>query len=355
VAVPATVPMADEPLEGGQAAPESPAEGDPHDSFDPGSVGPASAAIAVSLHRPPTPRAVDPGLPLVIVDLETELGTIVDRLIQGDDDETAEVELLRQGARAMPALMARFPGPVQFERARIASMPNPPRASECGVILRLVARERKVALPFVLERLVDPDPERRGWATHLLCELPYVEALPRLLERLRDEDAATRASAGHAVAAVARSHAGRVAQSLKELATDGDVRERTAALRAMGIVRDASLVPTLIHGLGDGNEEAVAATHAALVQVTRQDFGADARPWLKWWEQHGSRHRLEWLIDALTHEVAEVRRAAGEELRALSRQYFGYASDLPPRDRERAQQRYRDWWITEGRARYRRA
>jgi HEAT repeat protein len=255
----------------------------------------------------------------------------------------------------MPALMARFPGPVQFERARIATMPNPPRASECGVILRLVAHERKVALPFVLEHLVDPDAEKRGWATHLLIELPYIEALPRLLERLRDEDPATRASAGHAVAAVARSHSGRVAQSLRDLASDGDVRERTAALRAMGIVRDASLVPTLIHGLGDGNEDAIAAAHAALVQVTRQDFGADARLWLKWWEQNGSRHRLEWLIDALTHEVAEVRRAAGEELRALSRQYFGYASDLPPRDRERAQQRYRDWWITEGRTRYRRA
>jgi hypothetical protein len=63
---------------------------------------------------------------------------------------------------------------------------------------------------------------------------------------------------------------------------------------------------------------------------------------------------MEWLIDSLTHEVAEIRRAAGEELRSLSKEYFGYASDLPPRDRERAQQRYRDWWITEGRARFRR-
>jgi hypothetical protein len=57
----------------------------------------------------------------------------------------------------------------------------------------------------------------------------------------------------------------------------------------------------------------------------------------------------------LTHDAADVRRAAGEELRAMSRQYFGYASDLPPRDRERAQQRYRDWWITEGKTRHRRS
>jgi hypothetical protein len=61
------------------------------------------------------------------------------------------------------------------------------------------------------------------------------------------------------------------------------------------------------------------------------------------------------MIDALTHDVSEIRRAAGDELRALSREYFGYSSDLPPRDRERAQQRYRDWWITEGRTRFHRS
>ena len=96
----------------------------------------------------------------------------------------------------------------------------------------------------------------------------------------------------------------------------------------------------------------VVAAHAALVQVTRQDFGTDARPWLKWWEQNSTKHRVEWLIDALTHEVSEVRRFAGEELRTVTKEYFGYASDLPPRDRDRAKQRYRDWWLTEGKARF---
>jgi HEAT repeat protein len=233
-------------------------------------------------------------------------------------------------------------------------MPNPPRASECGVVLRLVARERKVALPFVLERLADADAERRGWATHLIGELPYVEALSAVLERLRDDDAATRASAALAVAAIARSHPGRVAQTLRERGEESDPRQRAVGMRAAGAVRDPALVPLLMRGLGDGDDAVVGAAHDALVQVTRQDFGTDARPWMKWWEQNSGRHRLEWLIDALTHDVSEVRRAAGDELRLLSRQYFGFSSDLPPRDRERAQQRYRDWWITEGRANHRR-
>jgi len=112
-------------------------------------------------------------------------------------------------------------------------------------------------------------------------------------------------------------------------------------------------VPELVRALADGDEAVETSAHVALVQVTRQDFGLDARPWLRWWELNASRHRIEWLIDSLTHEITEVRRAAGEELRAASKEYFGYAADLPPRDRERAQQRYRDWWVTEGRARLR--
>ncbi|MGD0679735.1 MAG: HEAT repeat domain-containing protein [Polyangiaceae bacterium] len=316
----------------------------------------SASAIAVSAHRPPVPQSdSEDGLPLVIVDFDAELRSMVDRLLAGDHDEAAEIELLRQGERAMPVLMERFPGPVTFDRSLLATQANPPSASECGVLLRLVARERKVALPHVLDHLSDPDPEKRGWATHLLCELAYVEALPRLLERIRDEDAAIRASAGQALVALSRSYPGRVAQSLLELAEESDTRARGAAMKAIGHVRLASLVPVLVHGLGDGSESVVAAAHAALVQVTRQDFGTDARPWMRWWEANSTRHRMEWLIDSLTHEVSEIRRVAAEELRNLSRQYFGFSSEIPRRDRERAQQRYRDWWITEGRSRHRRS
>jgi hypothetical protein len=318
-------------------------------------VPPPSSAIAVPLHSPPHGRtAPAEELPTVIVDLEEELSTMVDRVLSGEADDSAEAELLRQGERAMRVLMARFPGPVTFERARIASMPNPPRASECGPLLRLVARERKVALPFVLERLSDPDPETRGWATHLLCELAYDEAIPHVLARLRDPDACTRASAVQAIAAVARASPDEVRDAIKDLAVSADSADRAGAFAAMARLRQPAFVPDLMRALADGDERVVAAAHEALVQVTWQDFGSDALPWLKWWEQNGSLHRIEWLIDSLTNEVSEIRRGAGEELRAMTREYFGYSNDLPPRDRERAQQRYRDWWITEGRTRFRR-
>ncbi len=316
---------------------------------------PPSSAIAVAAHLPPVPVGPVKELPSVIVDdLDADLVAMVDRLASGEVDETAEGELLRQGERAMRAIMSRFPGPVSFSRARIAMANNPPRASDCGPILRLVARERRVALPFVLDRLTAPDAEVRGWAAHLVIELPYVDAIPRLLPCLRDLDASVSASAALALAAIARSAPEPVRDALFSLAHGVTPADRAGAIGAMARLRDATFVPELVRALGDHDDAVVTLAHAALVQVTLQDLGTDARLWLRWWEQNSGKHRIEWLIDALGHEVAEIRKSAAEELRALTKEYFGYAGDLPPRDRDRAQQRYRDWWDMEGRTRFRR-
>jgi hypothetical protein len=280
----------------------------------------------------------------------------VDRLVAGaSDDERgeAEGELLRQGERAMRVIMARFPGPVTCDRSRVVTMAGQPKPSECGVLLRLVARERKVALPFVLDRLADPDPEVRGWATCLLSELPYVEALPQLFRRLWDTDAAIQAAAVHAIVAVGRAARLETRAAIREHARALDPVEREAAMRVMGQMRDPVLVPELVRALVDDHSRVVAAAHEAIVQVSCQDFGSDARPWVRWWDHHSTRHRIEWLIDALTHESVDIRRVAAGELRGVTGEYFGYSADLPVRDRERAQQRYRDWWAIDGRARFR--
>jgi hypothetical protein len=319
---------------------------------------PPSEAHSVPPHRPPSARSVplESGLPTVIVDLDHELNAIVDRLVAGaseDERGEAEAELLRQGERAMRVIMSRFPGPVSCDRSRAVTMAGQPKPSECGVLLRLVARERKVALPFVLERLADPDPEIRGWATCLLSELPYIEALPQLFRRLCDTDAAIQAAAVHAIVAVGRAARIETRAAIREHARALDPVERAAAMRVMGQVRDPVLVPELVRALADDHSRVVAAAHDALVQVSCQDFGTDARPWVRWWDHHSTRHRIEWLIDALTHESADIRRVAAVELRSVTGEYFGYSADLPERDRERAQQRYRDWWATDGRARFR--
>jgi hypothetical protein len=317
---------------------------------------PAPSAVAVAPHKPPAPVAPAEVLPSVIVeDLDADLLAMVDRLASGEVDENAEGELLRQGERAMHAIMSRFPGPVTISRARLATTSNPPRASDCGPILRLVARERRVALPFVLDRLSSSDPEVRGWAAHLVCELPYVEAVPRLVVCLRDADVGVSTSAGLALAAIAKSALEPVRDALLILACAPNSADRVAALGAIAKLREASFVPEVVRALGDSDDAVVTAAHAALVQVTLQDLGTDARLWIRWWDQNSDKHRIEWLIDALGHDVTEIRKTASEELRALTKEYFGYAGDSPPRDRDRAQQRYRDWWEVEGRSRFRRS
>ncbi|MBV9947141.1 MAG: HEAT repeat domain-containing protein [Myxococcales bacterium] len=322
---------------------------------EPPEAPPPSSSFAVPPHHPPASRTSSGSeLPSVIVDLDLELATMIDRVASGQADESAEAELLRQGDRAMRVVRTRFPGPVTFERARIATSPSPPRASECGPLLRLVARERKVALPFVLDWMSDRDPETRGWATHLVCELPYAEAIPHVLARLRDDDAAIRISAALAVSALGKVAPGPLADAIQPLASSADPDDRVSAIKAMAALRQANVVPQLLTALGDADPKVGSAARDALVQITWQDFDADADAWLRWWEQNGARHRIEWLIDSLTHEEAEIRRGSGEELRTLTREYFGYSGDLPPRDRDRAQQRYRDWWLTEGRNRFRR-
>ena len=323
---------------------------------EPISGPPSSSAIAVPPRRPPAGHSVrGDELPSVIVDMDSELACLVDRLVEGQASEQDEGELLRQGESAMRVIMARFPGPVTFERSRIATMISPPRASDCGPLLRLIVRERKVALPFVLERLADPDIEVRGWATHVLCELSYPEAIASLLAVLRDSDASTRVSAARALRAIARTRPDEARDALSEvLAHSTDREARLAAIHAIAELGEHALVPDLMRALSDADRSVVMSAHGALIRVACQDFGGDARPWLRWWEANGSKHRIEWLIDALTHDVSEIRRSSSEQLRALSREYFGYATDLPLRDLERAQRRYRDWWIMEGRMRFER-
>jgi hypothetical protein len=117
-------------------------------------------------------------------------------------------------------------------------------------------------------------------------------------------------------------------------------------------LREARAVPALATLLAAGSAEIQTSAHWALVVVARTDYGDNAAAWDEWWRVNAPRHRIEWLIDALMHESQEIRRAAGDELKSLTKEYFGYYDDLPPRERERAQKRYRDWWDSKGKARF---
>jgi hypothetical protein len=312
--------------------------------------------VVVPAHKPPVSvRGTPAALPSVIVDVRREFSTLVDRFIADPKDEHVEAELLRQGQHAMPAIMARFPGPLTVEKAEMDEL-SPPRVTECGPILRLIAGQRRVALPFVLAQIDERDAGRRFWSTFLLSELAYPEAIPAIVSRLFDEDDGTRRVARLAARAVAEVAPEPLVELLDRIVADPEAgrEQRVATLETLGDMRDPIVVPALIGALGDESEEVSQAARRALMTVTRQDFGAESRKWLAWWGTNSARHRIEWLIDALTHDLPAIRRVAGQELKALTKEYFGYYDDLPKKERERAQQRYREWWRTEGRPRFRR-
>lgn len=275
-------------------------------------------------------------------------------LARGPDSDKAFVQIVESGEQAMPLLMASFPGLIGIDRHRVRG--EIPPASRCSPILELIVAVGRPALPFITLRLSSVDVDVRFWATHVLGELCFPEAASALVPRLFDEDMAVRRIARRsACALVEAGDAGApIIQGLSHTTRNIDepTRKRMLAIETMGEIRAPALISPLISALSDPSEDVCESARRALVSITHQDFATDSVRWIEWWSANASRHRIEWLIDALMHEQPAIRRAAGDELTQITREYFGYYDDLPQKDRERAQGHYRAWWENEGRARF---
>jgi hypothetical protein len=275
-------------------------------------------------------------------------------LLRGGDRDALVAELAASPARFLPALAAAFPGPLTVDRHRVRDqIPAPAR---CGPLLDAIVALGAAALPLLLDRAASDDAEARFWAAHALGEVRGERAAIGLLARLFDEDVSVRRVARRAAAAllVAPEPRAVLVSGLEHAARDhGEpASRRVLAIDTMGELRTGAVVPGLVAALTDVDVEVSEAARRALSLVTRQDFGRDAHRWSEWWGANEGRHRVEWLIDALMHDLPSMRRAAGDELKHLTREYFGYYDDLPKKERERAQSRYREWWEREGRARF---
>lgn len=289
-------------------------------------------------------------LPSIVVDVDLEHRDLVARICAGADAET-ELELVRLGAAAMPALMEVFPGPLSIEVRDNAPVP---KASECGPVLRVVAKQRRVALPFVLPYCDDGHLERRLYATLMLTELSYLETSDVLVRRIVDEDSRVRRVAVYATRLLSEQAPRQVLERLAHFAREPRVAppKRLLVIQAMGELLQPIAVPMLIGLLGDPLAQVAQAARGALVHLSRQDFFDDGRKWSSWWTSNVGRHRIEWLIDALLHDETSLRRAAAVELSELTGKQFGLADDASRRDRERIHLRFREWWLTEGRVRF---
>jgi hypothetical protein len=317
-------------------------------------LAPASRSAAHSA-RPLAPRnqSAELGLPTVIVDAGRDLKGLLDELVRGDTG--AGDRLVEAGAAAVPVLVAAFPGPIDAPSSRRGAAGEPP-ASECGPVLRTLARIGQKAIPFLVVRTNDADAKVRSFATRLLGELPSLESALAIARRFYDGDSDVRRSALSA-ARLLSNEPDALEALIAELGGMAEDRGKPTGVRLMAMetlaeLRQPQAVSQLIRVLTDNPVDVVQAARRALVILARHDVGASSAAWAEWWRHNSSRHRIEWLIDALTDESAEIRRAAGEELKAQTREYFGYYDDLPPAERAHAQQKYREWWEARGKGRF---
>jgi hypothetical protein len=287
--------------------------------------------------------------------VQAEFQPILARVLaKAPDADKAFITLVEAGEQVMPLLMVEFPGPITVERPRARDVLPP--ASRCGPLLELIVAMGRSALASLVSRSTSGNVDVRFWATYALGELPFPEAASAVLPRLFDDDPSIRrvarrsaralVSAGDVGAAIVQG-VGHVARNIDE-----PTRRRVFAIDSMGEIRAGVVVSALISALGDPTEDVSDAARRALFVITRQDFGVDARAWANWWRESAGRHRIEWLIDALVHELPVVRRAAADELMEETGEYYGYAEDLTPDERSRVQGYYREWWEKEGKARF---
>ena len=265
----------------------------------------------------------------------------VDRLACGD---TTTDELLAVGMPLpdiLEALDASFPGPIEAPRQDPASRSL--RASARGPLLELVTRLGEKTRDLILAKLEDEDADVRFHATLCATEQYPDGALPELTQRLADSDYGIRAIAADAIggyASKARKAALKEARSVLEGEDESKARAVADSIAMLG---DVDSIPKLIELLDRGGALADAARRS-LVALTVQDFGFQLRKWKNWWTKNKKSHRIEWLLDGLGHRDPAVRQSAAAELRRLTGQFFDFHYDLSKRERDEAENRWREWW-----------
>jgi HEAT repeat protein len=246
-------------------------------------------------------------------------------------------------------LVKRFPGKLRVERFAVSGRAL--RAAQYGGLLELVVRLGAAASELLIEKMSDPQRDVRFYATICAAELRPRNAVYALVERLFDQDYGVRATAIEALAGYPSQDLSHALSRARRAVHSSDAEVVAAATAAIVELGDVEAIGDLITAL-DRNDRGSEHVRKALAALTAQDFGASERKWRKWWEASRRKHRIEWLIDGLTHKDDAVRENAINQLRRLTGEYFGYHYDLPRREREAAAERWSAWWAETGLRRF---
>jgi hypothetical protein len=284
------------------------------------------------------------------VDDAVNIARLTDDLICGEPMrmERAREHLTRIGTMAVPALMERFPGHLTFEIR--GNNDHIPPVAEHSELLRCLVEIGSGAAEAIAKRLDDPRRRLRYYAVKLLGVISYPAAVARLAQRLFDREAQVRLATLETLATYRQTlqfSAMLVGLRAKLEQTNPDQQAIAAAL--LGNFKDRNAVPILIKLIKSSHKMVRRAAIESLSFITKKDFDANQRKWLKWWELHSSEHRIQWLIEGLRSNNRDVRFSSSQELTQLTGEYFGYYYDSGKKELERAVLQWEAWWNEKGR------
>ena len=318
-------------------------------------ASPASQRARAEEQITTTPSDPSPDTPSVIVSMgENVEEAVADLNRVGPDDDAAIQRVLNLGEAALPVLVREFPGTLWFDR----NQPHRrlPRGRDISAHARVLASFGERAVPYMGSLLDHNDADARFYATLVASETPHRDLVASLGRRVFDDDDGVAALAIDVLRMHGRfrSQVEKVLDMLRAAARVPRyaLADRAAAAKALGQLRDQRSAELLVTLVASETDLLASAAYQSLLILTRQDFGRVPRRWQEWFEEHGHQHRVVWLIDSLLHADEKIRGAAGEELKVLTQQYYGYHPAHPKKQREMAQKKYRDWWKKTGQKRF---
>ncbi len=294
-------------------------------------------------------------LPAPVVDLSarppTDFGPVLRRLTGPDATARAAAvaELARTPEASARVLVAQFPGPTAWARLPVTDLPDPEELGPVPAALSRLGRAGAVSLAPLLD---SADLEVRYFALLTAGSLPFAELVGGVLRGLFDADPDIASAARAAAGALRRVP--RFASSMRDLRQElasPDTLRRSLAARAVGVLHDRDAVEALINLTGSDDGMCADAAAEALGELTGQAFGADQHAWTRWWAEHRTRSRAEWLVTALRHQDAGVRTRAFEELSRVLNDALGYDPEASATEREAALRRWEAAAVTDPRMR----
>ena len=263
--------------------------------------------------------------------------------------EDAIADAVERAQDTLGELVRRFPGKLRVDRFAVTGRAL--RAAQYGGLLELVVRLGSIASDLLIEQMASANRDARFYATVCAAELRPRNAVFALVERLFDQDFGVRAMAIEALAGYPMQDLSPALAKARRALHASDAEQVVAATSAVVELGDTESVSDLI-GVIERGDRASEHVRKALVALTAQDFGTSERKWRKWYDGARKRHRIEWLIDGLSHKEDAIREAAINDLRRLTGEYFGYHHDLPKRERELSAERWAAWWRDTGQRRF---